>query len=406
MSSTTPNHSLRGSPASASLPSLPRRLRGRLAVLFSALALALYGMLAVAVPAYADDHIQITDSADPVPANTPYDYIVTVPNPLYQGGFGEITVDLSGAAATFTGVYSADHPSIVCSASGTHATCHATFSPGSAPIHINLTVLPTVEGTVDADTELIGMQPLGSDSTTTTITAGGGADEADLATTVTDSPDPVALGGSFTDTVTVTNNGPDNATSVETSVAYTGAASTLGTVSPSQGTCTPSGSTVNCALGSLANGASATVTITVEPSATGTVTATATTTATEDDPTPGNNSDAESTTVNNANGCTITGTSGNDTINGTNGNDVICALGGNDTVNAGNGHDTVYGGAGNDTLNGDNGDDTLHGGDGDDALNGNNGNDTINGGAGDDTADGGNGNDTCPGTEHPTSCTA
>jgi Ca2+-binding RTX toxin-like protein len=385
--------------------SLPRRLRTRLTVLLSALALALYGMLAVAGPARADDHIQITDSADPTPANTPYNYIVTIPDPQFEGGFGDATIDLSGAAATFTGTITSNNASLSCSASGTHASCVPQFDPGTSPITITAQVLPTAEGIVTADAELEGMGPLGSDSTTTTIgpaTPSG----ADLATAVTDAPDPVALGDTFTDTVTVTNHGPGGATSVTTSVAYTGAAATIGSVNASQGSCTPSGSTVNCTLGSLANTASATVEITLTPTATGTVTATATTSATETDPVPGNNDATESTTVNNANGCTLVGTAGDDTITGTNGNDVICALGGNDTVNAGNGDDTVYGGAGNDTLNGQNGNDTLNGGPGDDTLNGGNGNDTINAGTGDDTADGGNGNDTCPGTEHPTSCTA
>ncbi|MCX4666253.1 hypothetical protein OG453_06175 [Streptomyces sp. NBC_01381] len=385
--------------------SLPRRLRTRLTVLVSALALALYGMLAVAGPAHADDHIQITDSADPVPANIPYDYIVTIPEPLFEGGFGDATIDLSGAAATFTGAVTSNNVSLSCSASGTHASCFPQFNPGNDPITITATVLPTAAGIVTADAELVGMGPLGSASTTTTI-GPGGPSGADLSTAVSDTPDPVALGDSFTDTVTVANNGPGAATSVDTSVTYTGAAVSVGSVSSSQGTCTPSGSTVNCSLGSLAASGSATVTVTVEPAATGTVTATATSSAVEDDPTPGNNSDSESTTVNNANGCTITGTGGADTINGTVDSDVICALGGNDTVNADNADDTVYGGAGNDTLNGGNGEDTLNGGDGDDTLNGNNGNDTINAGPGDDTADGGNGTDTCPGTEHPTSCTA
>lgn len=70
--------------------------------------------------------------------------------------------------------------------------------------------------------------------------------------------------------------------------------------------------------------------------------------ATETDPDSSDNTDAESTTVDNALGCTITGTAGNDTLTGTNGGDVICGLGGNDTINGGNGDDTIYGGPGND----------------------------------------------------------
>ncbi|MCX5206077.1 hypothetical protein OG897_32265 [Streptomyces sp. NBC_00237] len=376
-----------------------RSRRTRLTTLFSGLLLALAGMSVVAAPAHADAVVQVTDSADPVPVGTVYQYVITLSAPE---NLVQLTGEVSGADAFLFSAESSD-PDLVCGTGGTTLVCDSAgeISPGTT---LTVNAVAGSVGIVTIDVATTGPGAAGSDSTTTTI-GPVGPSGADLATTVSDTPDPVALGDSFTDTVTVTNNGPGDATGVETTVTYTGAA-TVGTVTPSQGSCSTSGPTVTCALGTLANGASATVAITAEPTATGTVTATATTTATETDPVPGNNEATQSTTVNNANGCTITGTSGADTINGTIGDDVICALGGNDTVNADNGHDTVYGGAGNDTLNGQNGNDTLNGGPGDDTLNGGNGNDTINPGDGDDTADGGNGTNTCPGAEHPTNCTA
>lgn len=457
---------------SSSPPARPSRarLRHRLTILASAVLLALALPLTMAAPALADTHIQITDSADPVPANTPYDYIVTIPDPLFEGGFGDATIDLSGSAATFTGTITSNNPVMSCSASGTHASCFPTSSPGSNPITITATVLPTATGTVTAAAGLEGMSPLGSDSTTTTITAGtaapavtglsptsgttaggtvvtitgtdlsgatavtfgagnnatgvscsatsctatspahaagtvhvqvttpGGtsptssADEytyvapgADLATAVTDSADPVALGDAFTYTATVTNNGPANATGVSLATTLSGAARTIVSAVPSQGSCSISAPTVTCTLGNLAGSANATVTITVEPTATGTLTATATVTGNESDPTGGNNSDAENTTINNGHACTITGTAGNDTLNGTNGADVICGLGGNDTINGGNGNDLIYAGTGNDTVDGGNADDTLYGGAGDDIMGGGNGADYLYGEAGNDT---------------------
>ncbi|MFI0976877.1 calcium-binding protein [Streptomyces sp. NPDC021093] len=176
------------------------------------------------------------------------------------------------------------------------------------------------------------------------------------------------------------NNGPQAATSTSTAIAFTGAARVIGPVTASQGTCTTSGATVTCALGTLANGASATVDIVLEPQATGTLTATTTTTATQTDPVAGNTNDTENTTVNNGQGCTITGSAAANVINGTNGNDIICASGGSDVVN---GNDTVYGGSGNDVING---------------------NDTIDGGPGTDVAGGGAGNDTCTNAETTSSC--
>lgn len=208
---------------------------------------------------------------------------------------------------------------------------------------------------------------------------------ADLAVSVTDSADPVALGGSYTYTTTVTNNGPGAATGVTAATTLSGAAGSIVSAVASQGSCAVAAPAVTCALGAVADAASATVTITVEPTATGTTTATATASATETDPNATDNTAAQSTTITNALGCTITGTAGNDTLIGGNGNDVICGLGGNDTINGGNGNDTIYAGTGNDTVDGGNSDDILYGGPGDDGMGGGNGADRLYGEAGNDT---------------------
>lgn len=228
---------------------------------------------------------------------------------------------------------------------------------------------------------------------------------ADVSVSVADSADPVSLGGdNLTYTLSVANAGPSGATGVTANTALSGASAGIVSATPSQGSCSISAPNVNCSLGSIAASGSATVTITVTPAATGTITATSTVDATETDPNPSDNTDTENTTVNNALGCTITGTNGNDTLNGTNGNDVICGLGGNDTIDGGNGTDTIYGGPGNDAISGGNGGDTIYAGPGNDTTGGetllgsllsfDNGNDTINGGPGDDNLDGQNGNDT------------
>lgn len=84
-----------------------RRLRSRFAVLVSALALALSGMLATAGVAHADDHIEIDGPAATVPVNTPYTYTVTVlyeQTPSNETTLYLVPIRLSGAAATFTAV--------------------------------------------------------------------------------------------------------------------------------------------------------------------------------------------------------------------------------------------------------------------------------------------------------------
>ncbi|WP_328619641.1 calcium-binding protein [Streptomyces sp. NBC_00354] len=222
---------------------------------------------------------------------------------------------------------------------------------------------------------------------------------ADLSVTQTGTA-AVSIGDRASYTVTVSNSAASTATATGVTLTDTlsGAGVSLTSAAPSQGTCTTTATGANCALGSLAPGASATVTVTAEPRATGTVTNTANVSATQQDPVTTNNRATATTSVNNSRGCTIIGTSGADTLNGGFGNDVICALGGNDTVRASYGNDTVHGGYGNDDIDGGFGDDTLNGGPGNDTLTGYYGNDrltTTDSVPGNDTANGGTGTDTC-----------
>ncbi|WP_308379999.1 calcium-binding protein [Streptomyces sp. ISL-43] len=210
----------------------------------------------------------------------------------------------------------------------------------------------------------------------------------------------VSIGDRASYVVTVSNSASSTATATGVTLSDTlsGAGVTLVSAAPSQGTCTTTATGANCALGSLAPGASATVSVTTEPRATGTVTNTVNVSAAQPDPATSDNTATATTPVNNARGCTIIGTSGADTLNGGYGNDVICALGGNDTVRASYGNDTVHGGYGNDNLDGGFGDDTMNGGPGNDTLTGYYGNDrltTTDGVSGNDTANGGSGTDTC-----------
>ncbi|KOU52307.1 PxKF domain-containing protein [Streptomyces sp. WM6378] len=147
------------------------RLLRRLTVLFSAAALSSAGLLATAGTAHADAIIQIAGPAGSVPANTAYTYTVTVADTSAQGGHGFVSIDLSGAAATFTGA-TTTNSLMSCSTSGTHAECDPTADPGTGAFTVTTTVLPTAAGTVTANADLQAM-PDNTDSTTTTITPAG-----------------------------------------------------------------------------------------------------------------------------------------------------------------------------------------------------------------------------------------
>ncbi|MBV1849340.1 IPT/TIG domain-containing protein [Catellatospora tritici] len=380
------------------------------------------------------------------------------------GSAGDVDVHVTGpggiSAQTDADQYTYDPPAPAVTAispaggpgtGGTVVTITGTNLTGATSVTFGGSAATQV--TVVSDTVLTAAAPPGTGIVHVTVTtpsgtsATGSADQftyhtgADLSTTLNASANPVALGDAYTETVVVTNHGPNAATQATTSVAFTGPPVTILAATSSQGTCTITEASVDCSFASLPNGATATVIVTVEPAAVGTVTASATTGAHEPDPAPANTNAVATVTVDNAHGCTMIGTSGSDTINGTGGKDVICALAGNDHVHGGGGDDVIYGGSGADVLDGDNGNDTIYAGDGGSALMGGNGDDILNGGSGNDTiygdngndvinagdgadtvyggngndtidagdgtdaTDGGNGADTCTHTEHPTSCT-
>lgn len=117
----------------------------------------------------------------------------------------------------------------------------------------------------------------------------------DLVLTMTDSPDPVALGNDLTYTLTLTNRGEIPATGVKLSDTLP-AGATLVSASVNQGTCAGT-STINCELGMLNVGAIVTVTIVIKPPAVRTITNTAVVAANELELTAANNRAEQTTTV-------------------------------------------------------------------------------------------------------------
>jgi len=124
---------------------------------------------------------------------------------------------------------------------------------------------------------------------------------ADLSITKSGAPNPVVSGNRLTYTLTITNNGPGDATGVTVSDPLPNKTH-FNSVTSSQGSCSrstkaPKDGTVTCSLGNLANGASASITIVVTTSTPGTLTNTATVSGKEPDPNPGNNSASATTSV-------------------------------------------------------------------------------------------------------------
>jgi uncharacterized repeat protein (TIGR01451 family) len=243
---------------------------------------------------------------------------------------------------------------------------------------------------------------------------GGGAARAavsaNLAVTKSDSPDPVAKGGTLTYTILVRDLGPGDAFNTSVEDKLPGGLNFLSAGATGGGSCSVVGKTVTCDLGTIAADAQKTVTIkTKVTKASGSIDNTASAQSTILDPVDANNSDTERTTVGAAAGpscggksATIVGTTGPDTLVGTAGRDVIVARSGNDRVYARGGSDIICAGPGFDFVRaGPRGDfvwgggkrDRLFGGGGPDVIRGNAGNDLLVGNAARDRLFGGTGRD-------------
>jgi len=239
----------------------------------------------------------------------------------------------------------------------------------------------------------------------------------DLSLTKSDSADPVTKDTEFSYSIRVTNPGPNDATDVVVTDTLPSQVD-FKSSTPSSGTCSRAGSVVTCNLGQVNSGVTATVTIVVKAKRTGTASNTAVVTTSVADANSANNSDTETTVINDkpkktkgkkAKGCaapTISGTPGNDSIVGTRKADVIVTFAGNDRVVAGDGKDIICTGSGNDfvsagpkadTVIGGRGRDKLFGNTGGDILKGNKGRDKLRGNKGDDFLGGGRGRDKCRG---------
>jgi len=90
----------------------------------------------------------------------------------------------------------------------------------------------------------------------------------DLAVSIADSPDPVAVGNNLANQITVVNSGPASATSVTLTNLLPAGIAFL-SVSASQGSCVNNAGIVRCDLGTLAGGASVTVTVLSLPTVAG-----------------------------------------------------------------------------------------------------------------------------------------
>ena len=193
---------------------------------------------------------------------------------------------------------------VYCTVSANLVTCPVgTVANNSATPVLNIEVQALAAGMVTNTATISGNQSDPNPSNnSSSVTIQIQPPTTDLAVTKTGTPNPVVAGQKETYTITVTNNGPSNATGVVAQDSWSAASGIKGgiafkSVSATQGTCTQSGSGITCDLGSLASGSTATVTLVLQPRSKGTLSDTATVTGNEYDPNSANNSSYVLTTV-------------------------------------------------------------------------------------------------------------
>src|SRR6266540_3622997 len=373
--------------------------------------------------ATADLSVSKVDSPYPVVAGSTITYTISVTNSGPDAASNVSLSDTTPPGTTFVSVTPGAGwtcPPLPVGGTGTQTCTNPSVPVGTSTITLVLNVAAaTPNGTIITNTASVtspddAITGNNSASATTTVSSG-----ANFLVLKSDSPDPVAVGGNITYTLTVRNDGPQLATSVTLSDVIP-VNTTFVSVTPAAGwSCPPLAvggtGTQTCTIAMLAPLSAASFTLVVKVNsgtASGAVISnTATVSSSTTDPNSANNTATTTTVVGVAaelcaRAGAITGTNQSDTLNGTLGDDIICGGNGRDTINGRGGNDVIFGQNGKDVLNGDEGNDSIMGGNGKDQVIGGPGIDALRGGnakdvldlrdgAPGDSIDGGLGQDTC-----------
>ena len=262
----------------------------------------------------ADVSVSVSDSPDPVGPDGDITYTATVtnngPDPATNTTFsvfnnGSLQFQSLIAPAGF----SCSPPAV--GGNPTFSCTHPSFENGANAVFTVVvraedSVLGVNDGTVSTVfTASSGVSDPAPGNNTETEDTAYVTPDADVAVTVSDSPDPVGPDGDITYTATVTNNGPDTATGTIFSVFNNGSLQFRSLIAPAGFSCSPpavgGNPTFSCTHPSFANGASAVFTVVVRAEDSvlgvndGTVSSVFTATSGVADPAPGNNTETEDT---------------------------------------------------------------------------------------------------------------
>jgi uncharacterized repeat protein (TIGR01451 family) len=232
---------------------------------------------------------------DPSGVGEPLTYLLTVTNNGPAVATGIVFTDILPAEVVFESVVTTQGS---CSQQEGRVHCDLSTLSRDASARVTIVVTPTAAGPITNMASVVSNEPdpiMQNNATATTVTVSA-ATSADVAVSAAAAPDPVGLAESLTYLITVTNNGPAMATGV-TLVDTLPREVAVNSVVSSQGHCETLMGQVSCALDSLSRGRSATVTINVTPLQLGTVTNMASVLGAEEDPNTANNTHLLNTAV-------------------------------------------------------------------------------------------------------------
>lgn len=253
-----------------------------------------------------DLSIQKTDSPDPVTVNEPLTYEIVVSNQSLTTATDVLVTDTLTMQVDFVSVETTG--STICSRDDRDVTCSLAALPPGETAYIQLVVQPNQTGDVRNTAGVSANEPesvTNNNSSTAQTTVLAGSPVSDLSITKTTQDTQTTVGEHVTYQLEVLNSGPDSASQVIVTDNLP-LNSIFVSATPSQGSCSRSGSTLTCNLGTVAGGATATIEVVVAATTAGTMVNTASVSSNSGDPNPANNSDSASSTVNG-----LDGTNGN-----------------------------------------------------------------------------------------------
>ena len=241
-----------------------------------------------------------TSSPNPVEVNTALTYTLTVTNGGPDDATNVTVTDILPASFTIGAItpsQGACDPLV-----GTTLTCNLGTIANGGNATVTIEATPTQTGIISNTAIVSGDQPdpdpTDNSSTESTTVEGSGTEptEADLSVNKTSSPNPVIVNQDLTYTITVTNLGPDPVSDATVIDILPGSA-TFVSATPDQGSCEHVAGIVTCAIGAMSFGQTVTITIIVTPTVVGDAVNNVTVTSSLEDPNTDNNSDTETTDV-------------------------------------------------------------------------------------------------------------